>query len=45
MKNMKEKEQNSDIKHKKSYEKENKESNPVTMNGDSNMRKPVRGLK
>lgn len=24
---------------------ENKEYNPVTMNGDSNMRKPVRGLK
>ena len=23
----------------------NKETNPVTMNGDSNMRKPVRGLK
>ena len=23
----------------------NKENNPVTMNGDSNMRKPVRGLK
>ncbi|WP_291636022.1 hypothetical protein [Clostridium sp.] len=23
----------------------NKESNPVTMNGDSNMRKPERGLK
>jgi hypothetical protein len=22
-----------------------KENNPVTMNGDSNMRKPVRGLK
>jgi len=22
-----------------------KESNPVTMNGDNNMRKPVRGLK
>ncbi len=24
---------------------ESKETNPVTMNGDSNMRKPVRGLK
>jgi len=25
--------------------KKSKESNPVTMNGDSNMRKPARGLK
>ena len=32
--------QNESMKNKKS-----KESNPVTMNGDSNMRKPVRGLK
>ena len=44
MKNMKDKDQNPDIKHKKGYEK-NKETNPVTMNGDSNMSKPVRGLK
>lgn len=42
---MKDKEKSTEIKHKKTYEKENKESNPVTMNGDSNMRKPVRGLK
>ncbi|WP_264174959.1 hypothetical protein [Clostridium sp. CS001] len=42
---MKDREKNLDIKHKKSYEKESKESNPVTINGDSNMRKPVRGLK
>ncbi|WP_290443253.1 hypothetical protein [Clostridium sp. CF012] len=42
---MKNKNQSSDIKHKKSYEKENKENNPVTMNGDANMSKPVRGLK
>ena len=36
-----------DIKHKKSAQaqKEINEKNPVTMNGDSNMRKPVRGLK
>ncbi|MGH4051047.1 MAG: hypothetical protein ACREVX_06790 [Clostridium sp.] len=32
--------QDESIKNKKS-----KESNPVIMNGDSNMRKPVRGLK
>ena len=25
--------------------KKSKESNPVTINGDSNMRKPVKGLK
>jgi hypothetical protein len=42
---MKNREKSLEIKHKKTYEKENKESNPVTMNGDSNMRKPVRGLK
>jgi len=42
---MKNREKSIEIKHKKPYEKENKESNPVTMNGDSNMRKPVRGLK
>lgn len=41
---MKNKKLSTEIKHKKSYEKENKESNPVTMNGDSNMSKPVRGL-
>jgi len=45
MKNMKDKSQNPDIKHKKANQKENKETNPVTMNGDSNMSKPVRGLK
>ena len=32
--------QDESIKNKKS-----KENNPVTINGDSNMRKPVRGLK
>lgn len=42
---MKDKKLSTEIKHKKAYEKENKESNPVTMNGDSNMSKPVRGLK
>ena len=41
---MKDKEKSTEIKHKKSYENQGKE-NPVTMNGDSNMRKPVRGLK
>ena len=41
MKNIKE---SIDIKHKKPYDKDNKENNPVVMNGDSNMRKPVRGL-
>ena len=40
---MKNKELSNEIKHKKPYEK-NKENNPVVMNGDSNMRKPVRGL-
>ena len=45
MKDMKNKENNPDIKHKKSYEKEKQGDNPVTMNGDSNRRKPVRGLK
>ena len=34
-----------DIKHKKQANKESNEKNPVIMNGDSNMRKPVRGLK
>ena len=42
---MKNKKNDSDIKHKEQSKKESKENNPVTMNGDSNMRKPVRGLK
>ena len=42
---MKNREKALEIKHKKPYEKEGKESNPVTIDGDSNMRKPVRGLK
>lgn len=42
---MKDKKKSADIKHKKSYEEEKKGDNPVTMNGDSNMREPVRGLK
>ncbi|MGV8984193.1 hypothetical protein [Clostridium sp.] len=29
----------------KQQKTENKEQNPVTMNGDSNMRMPVKGLK
>ena len=42
---MKNREKSIEIKHKKPYEKEGKENNPVTIDGDSNMRKPVRGLK
>ena len=42
---MKDRKKSLDIKHKKPYEKEDKENNPVTIDGDSNMRKPVRGLK
>jgi hypothetical protein len=42
---MKNEKTSADIKHKKSYEEEKKGKNPVTMNGDSNMREPVRGLK
>ncbi|HEY8803728.1 MAG TPA: hypothetical protein VIM42_01220 [Clostridium sp.] len=30
---------------KQEKQPKNKENNPVTINGDSNMRKPVRGLK
>ena len=40
---MKNKKNNPNEKQEKPFE--NKENNPVTMNGDSNMRKPVRGLK
>ncbi|GCD09162.1 MULTISPECIES: hypothetical protein [Clostridium] len=40
---MKDKKNNSNEKQEKSFK--NKENNPVTMNGDSNMSKPVRGLK
>lgn len=40
---MKNRKESIEIKHKKPYET-NKENNPVVMNGDSNMRKPVRGL-
>lgn len=40
---MKNKNNNSNEKQEKSLK--NKENNPVTINGDSNMRKPVRGLK
>jgi len=42
---MNNKKNNPDIKHKKQAKKESNENNPVTMNGDSNMSKPVRGLK
>lgn len=42
---MKSKKNDPDIKHKKQAKRESNEENPVTMNGDSNMRKPVRGLK
>ena len=40
---MKNKKNKPNIKQVKSYEE--KGNNPVTMNGDSNMSKPVRGLK
>jgi len=40
---MKNKKSNPNEKQEKSLK--SKENNPVTMNGDSNMRKPVRGLK
>jgi len=40
---MKNKKNDPDIKHKRA-QKESNEENPVVMNGDSNMRKPVRGL-
>lgn len=40
---MKNKKNNPNEKPEKSFK--SKEDNPVTMNGDSNMRKPVRGLK
>jgi len=40
---MKNKKNNSNEKQAKTLK--SKENNPVTMNGDSNMRKPVRGLK
>ena len=40
MKNEKE-----NLNEKQKKQSKNKENNPVTINGDSNMRKPVRGLK
>jgi len=40
---MKNKKNNLDEKQGKPHK--DKENNPVTINGDSNMRKPVRGLK
>ncbi len=41
---MKDREKALEIKHKKPYQHEGKE-NPVNINDDKNMRKPVRGLK
>ncbi|WP_264174460.1 hypothetical protein [Clostridium algoriphilum] len=34
-----------DLNEKQEKQSKKNESNPVTINGDSNMRKPVRGLK
>ena len=38
------KKQNNNLSEKQVKSEKRKESNPVIMNGDSNMRKPVRGL-